>query len=590
MMERVRVTSLPPTIDPEGGTVSILPNQSHPQEQQEASRTDNNNNNNSSNNNNIDDDHCDGDDDTKEFFKNNNSNNLHNSIYDPKSVGNSSEHDNFAGMKMVAQAQRSLSETSFGSFSMDEEGSDFGESTTGTNNNIGANEIQQKMAADVSVGVTQQLEIIKTSDNINSKNDDNKGNASSNIVNQKVIFGENPDGQDQQVEAFETTIHHQHEDQNQNQLKPASLIPPLLSATNGSNDTVGQHPNVNVTVNNDNNNNNVDDTKLNRIESNLRDVERVQYEQQQKSKISHLVRETRHSEDEKKCYDQKQQEESNDKNDVIELLDDEEGDTDVQVINNQKMVPSAGVKRMRPSEVSNHKPQSVIPGSTMYGYQSQTPNYNYGRNQYSTHIQSGDKRMQQQNNFKPNQASEPQYIDISPKHTPTWDNPLPPIPKLSQNPTHRSNQLKHFELSLLNVSEFTITGLPVTLDGQPSSVLGFRKSIKEVSRGHGKAVFQRDNTKGQNNNTNNNNNYSSYSMNNNDNKTSEYLDGGKWRIPLVRSLKRLDYTNVSMYYIMYLYDCAAALRSQSMTFCFWYFIGGIPRILFLPKERQLVQG
>mmetsp|Transcript_35611 Transcript_35611/g.38583 ORF Transcript_35611/g.38583 Transcript_35611/m.38583 type:complete len:80 (+) Transcript_35611:124-363(+) len=54
------------------------------------------------------------------------------------------------------------------------------------------------------------------------------------------------------------------------------------------------------------------------------------------------------------------------------------------------------------------------------------------------------KRMQQQNNFKPNQASEPQYIDISPKHTPTWDNPLPPIPKLSQNPTHRSNQLKHF--------------------------------------------------------------------------------------------------------------------------------------------------
>mmetsp|Transcript_35635 Transcript_35635/g.40055 ORF Transcript_35635/g.40055 Transcript_35635/m.40055 type:complete len:1419 (-) Transcript_35635:1224-5480(-) len=514
-MERVRVTSLPPTIDPEGGTVSIRPNQLHPREQQEASRTDNNNNNSNSisNNNNIDDDHCDGDDDTKEFFKNNNSNNLHNSIYDPKSVENAPEHDNFVGMKMVAQAQRSLSETSFGSFSMDEEESDFGESTTGTNNNIGANEMQQKMAADVSaanasVGVTQQLEIIQTSDNINSKNDDNYGNASSNIVNQKVILGENPDGQDQQVKAFETTIYHQHEDQNQNQLKQASPIPPLLSTTNGSNDTVGQHPNVTVTVNNNN------------------------YEQQQKSKISHRVTETRHSEDEKKCYDQKQQEESNDINDVIVLLDDEEGDTDVQIINNQKMVPSAGVKRMRPSEVSNHKPQSVILGSTMYGYQSQTPNYNYGRNQHSTHIQSGQKRMQQQNNFKPNQASEPQYIDISPKHTPTWDNPLPPIPKLSQNPTHRSNQLKHFELSLLNVSEFTITGLPVTLDGQPSSVLGFRKSIKEVSRGHGKAVFQRDNIKGQNNNTNNNNNYSSYSMNNNENKTSEYLDGGKWRIPL----------------------------------------------------------
>jgi hypothetical protein len=64
---------------------------------------------------------------------------------------------------------------------------------------------------------------------------------------------------------------------------------------------------------------------------------------------------------------------------------------------------------------------------------------------------------------------------------------------------------------LLNLSEFTITGLPVGFLGRPSSVLGFRKVIKDVSRGHGKAVFDRDKE-----------------MTSDDNVT----DGGKWRIPL----------------------------------------------------------
>eukprot|EP00536_Pseudo-nitzschia_multiseries_P004452 jgi/Psemu1/237653/estExt_Genewise1.C_740023 len=92
------------------------------------------------------------------------------------------------------------------------------------------------------------------------------------------------------------------------------------------------------------------------------------------------------------------------------------------------------------------------------------------------------------------------------------------------------NSHKHFELSLLNVSEFTIIGLPVSFDGRPSSVLGFRKIIKEVSRGHGKPVFERDNPKSHANiggetSLTNNNDYGSHG-------DIDNPDGGKWRIPL----------------------------------------------------------
>ncbi|MGK3741316.1 MAG: hypothetical protein ACI90V_008166, partial [Bacillariaceae sp.] len=267
----------------------------------------------------------------------------------------------------------------------------------------------------------------------------------------------------------------------------------------------------------------------------------------------------------------------NNNNDVIELLDDDEGDTDVQVIDNPQHVSSsattgnAGVKRLRPPETNSNT--TITPGSTMHGYQQhqqQQNNYNHGRNHQSqsAHHHHQQQQQQQRKKIKPNRATDPRYMPFPQTHTPTWDNPLPPIPRLSgQNSNNRggsNNQMKHFELSLLNLSEFTITGLPVTMDGRPSSVLGFRKIIKEVSRGHGKAVFERDDSakvqQNNNNNNNNNSNYSSY-MDNNENdesNSSVNWDGGKWRIPLVRSYTSL---NESMYiYIYKLYHLFSWMR------------------------------
>jgi hypothetical protein len=44
----------------------------------------------------------------------------------------------------------------------------------------------------------------------------------------------------------------------------------------------------------------------------------------------------------------------------------------------------------------------------------------------------------------------------------------------------------------LNVSEFTIAGLPTTMDGYPTPVTNLRKIIRQMSREHGKAIYERD--------------------------------------------------------------------------------------------------
>jgi hypothetical protein len=81
---------------------------------------------------------------------------------------------------------------------------------------------------------------------------------------------------------------------------------------------------------------------------------------------------------------------------------------------------------------------------------------------------------------------QPYYVNLPPSFVPTWRVLLPP------REIRRNDGQKSFELSLLNVKEFTITGLPVTFEGPPSSITGLRKKIKEISRDHGKAVFERD--------------------------------------------------------------------------------------------------
>ena len=73
------------------------------------------------------------------------------------------------------------------------------------------------------------------------------------------------------------------------------------------------------------------------------------------------------------------------------------------------------------------------------------------------------------------------------------------------HPTRQQPQFKSYQLSLLNVSEFTITGLSISEIHRPTSLAGLRVPIRQISRDHGKAVYERD---------------------------SEAFEGGKWRIPL----------------------------------------------------------
>ena len=97
----------------------------------------------------------------------------------------------------------------------------------------------------------------------------------------------------------------------------------------------------------------------------------------------------------------------------------------------------------------------------------------------------------------------PRMLEIPPDFTPTWEAPLPR--ELYRRPVGR----RRYELSLVNVMEFTITGLPISWEGPPSSLDGLRRKIKELSKDHGKATYERN------------------------------KDGsdGRWRIPLVSAAK-----------------------------------------------------
>jgi hypothetical protein len=110
------------------------------------------------------------------------------------------------------------------------------------------------------------------------------------------------------------------------------------------------------------------------------------------------------------------------------------------------------------------------------------------------------KQQQQQLRMGQLQQHPPEFLQLPEDFVARWDQ-LMPVPKPQR--TFRS-----FSLSLLNVREFTITGLSVTYEGPPSSVAGLRADIKKMSRSCGeKAVFDRD---------------------------VDGVEGGRWRIPLVR--------------------------------------------------------
>jgi hypothetical protein len=193
---------------------------------------------------------------------------------------------------------------------------------------------------------------------------------------------------------------------------------------------------------------------------------------------------------------------------VIELLDDDDFDAPPQI---------AGAKRQLSQMSNNH--HHYKPSHQSYrGRNAHTPSWmkNSAAAVGGTKIVPGQSipeyqlQQQQQREAKAArerqmremriQIHEPIYIQIPSSFTPTWKHPLPAVARHSH-----TQELRQFELSLLNVQEFTITGLPVTFEGPPSSVAGLRKTLREISRDYGKATFEREGDDG----------------------------GGRWRIPLV---------------------------------------------------------
>jgi len=90
----------------------------------------------------------------------------------------------------------------------------------------------------------------------------------------------------------------------------------------------------------------------------------------------------------------------------------------------------------------------------------------------------------------------PVYFALPSGFGPTWGKMLPTVvvPKLPTS--HFNSEFKYYKLSLLNVTEFTITGLSPRWDAPPTPIHGLRLPIRKISRGHGKAVYEQDKESG----------------------------------------------------------------------------------------------
>ena len=107
--------------------------------------------------------------------------------------------------------------------------------------------------------------------------------------------------------------------------------------------------------------------------------------------------------------------------------------------------------------------------------------------------------------YQVNPLERPVYVRLDSANLPTWRTLVPPpVAHRTPPPTDLRPNQRRFRLTLLNVNEFTITGLPIYMDGPPTPLTNLRTAIRQISRDHGKAMFDRDKEGG----------------------------GGKWRIPL----------------------------------------------------------
>lgn len=171
---------------------------------------------------------------------------------------------------------------------------------------------------------------------------------------------------------------------------------------------------------------------------------------------------------------------------MIDLVDDDtSNDVTNGEITHDTFLPDSR-KRPRVDEEVFSKPSGHIPqGFVAHAQKPQSVQIQPGASLGGLSI--GSTRFPLSSHQRPQSLplNVPEYIEFH-NFTPTW-NQLLPIAEKSNRSERRS-----FRLSLLNVNEFTITGLPMSFGGNPTPVAGLRASIKSISREHGKAVYERD--------------------------------------------------------------------------------------------------
>ena len=128
------------------------------------------------------------------------------------------------------------------------------------------------------------------------------------------------------------------------------------------------------------------------------------------------------------------------------------------------------------------RPQPIQPGGSLPGFNSAMGN------QTQSNGLAGSMNPRISASF-----DKPMYFSLdSAGAQPTWRTLLPVPPVARKAPPSNGSRRRYFRLSLLNVNEFTITGLQPSWDAPPTPLTNLRTPIRQTSREHGKAVFERD--------------------------------------------------------------------------------------------------
>ena len=165
------------------------------------------------------------------------------------------------------------------------------------------------------------------------------------------------------------------------------------------------------------------------------------------------------------------------------------------------MQSSTGNVNMAATTGGGYGQHIVQPGHSLSGYHHQqqqnnnqynnlsvAPSHQYGFQPTATNYQP---RHQMVSSHIPAVAFDtPQYITLPADFTPTWKKLI--SADFIRPKAKPVQQKKAFQLTLVNLKEFTITGLALHPDGPPTPVAGLRAVIKRISREHGKAIFEKD--------------------------------------------------------------------------------------------------